>query len=202
MRFHQLFARTVLTAAAFLAPMVHAADAPGAAAAPPIASFFSNPAFNGAVLSPNGRYLAAFVGAKDRRDGLAVVDLSDLSARMVAQFSDTDIGQARWVNNDRLLFSTADKESGQRDLRFAPGLFAVNRDGKGYRQLAKRNMPFVTNGNDNIEMLPWHTYMLNQDGPQTGEDVYVSDAGIVNPGILVSLDLCLLYTSPSPRDRG
>ncbi|WP_414650352.1 S9 family peptidase [Duganella sp.] len=194
MRFHQLFTRTVVAAAAFLVAAVHAAEAPGTAAAPPIASFFSNPAFNGAELSPNGRYLAAFVGAKDRRDGLAVVDLSDLSARMVAQFSDTDIGQARWVNNDRLLFSTADKESGQRDLRFAPGLFAVNRDGKGYRQLAKRNMPFVTNGNDNIDMLPWHTYMLNQDGPQTDEYVYVSDANIVSPGILVALDLLRVNT--------
>ncbi|MEO5935503.1 MAG: alpha/beta fold hydrolase, partial [Duganella sp.] len=202
MRFNQLVARTVLTAAVFIAPApaLHAADAPGAATAPPIASFFSNPAFNGAVLSPNGRYLAAFVGAKERRDGLAVVDLSDLSARMVAQFPDTDIGQARWVNNERLLFSTTDKASGQRDLRFGPGLFAVNRDGKGFRQLAMRNSPFVTNGNDNVEMLPWHTYMLNQDGPQTGEDVYVSDANIARPGILVALDLLRLNTRTANAD--
>ncbi len=200
MRLNKLLLRAALTAAAVFtaqASAVPAADAPAAAATPvrpPIASFFANPSFNGAMLSPNGRYLAAFTGAKGRRDGLAVVDLGDLSARMVAQFADTDIGQARWVNNERLMFSTTDKATGQRDLRFGPGLFAVNRDGKGFRQLAKRNAPFVTNGNDNVEMLPWHTFMLNQDGPQTSEDVYVSDAGIVNPGILVSLDLLRLNT--------
>nr|WP_315222313.1 alpha/beta fold hydrolase [uncultured Duganella sp.] len=199
MRLHQLLPRIALAAAAIFAAhgsAAHAADAPAAATAParpPIASFFANPSFNGAMLSPNGRYLAAFTGAKGRRDGLAVVDLGDMSAHMVAQFSDTDIGEARWVNNERLIFSTTDKTTGQRDLRFGPGLFAANRDGKGFRQLAKRNSPFVTDGSGN-EMLPWHTFMLDQDGPQTGEDVYVSDAGIVNPGILVSLDLLRLNT--------
>ena len=190
-----------LLAALLLAAIGHvcaaattATTATTTAAPPPIASFFSNPAFNGAMLSPNGRYLAAFTGANGRRDGLAVVDLADLSASMVAQFADTDIGQARWVNNDRLLFSTVDKGSGQRDVRYGPGLFAVNRDGKGFRQLAKRNDPFVRSGNDDNNMLPWHTFMLHQDGPQTGEDVYVTDAGIISPGILVSLDLLRLNT--------
>ena len=121
MRLNPLFLRATLAAAAVFAvhgSAAHAADAPAAAttpARPPIASFFANPSFNGAMLSPNGRYLAAFTGAKGRRDGLAVVDLGDMSARMVAQFSDTDIGQARWVNNERLMFSTTDKASGQRD---------------------------------------------------------------------------------------
>ena len=165
-----------------------------AAAPPPIASFFSNPAFNGAMLSPNGRYLAAFTGAQGRRDGLAVVDLTTTEAAMVAQFRDTDIGQARWVNNDRLLFSTVDRTQGRRDVRFAPGVFAVNRDGKQFRQLAKRNEQFIRSGVDRDDMLPWHTYMLDQDGPQTGDDVYVTDAGIIAPGILVSQDLVRVNT--------
>ena len=190
-------ALALLLAGALAAPVPAAAAAApgtagGTAAAPPLASFFANPAFNGAMLSPNGRYLAAFTGANDRRDGLAVVDLTDMSAHMVAQFADTDIGQAQWINNERLLFSTVDKGSGQRDTRYGPGLFAANRDGKGFRQLAKRNEPFVRSGNDNHDMLPWHTFMLGQDGPQTGEDVYVTDAGIIAPGILVSLDLLRL----------
>jgi dipeptidyl aminopeptidase/acylaminoacyl peptidase len=166
-----------------------------AAERPPVAAFFSNPAFNGAMLSPDGRYLAAFIGANGRRDGLAVVDLADMSAQMVAQFNDTDIGQARWVNNDRLLFSTVDKALGRRDARFAPGIFAVNRNGKQFRQLAKRNEQFLRNGDDLVaEMLPWHTYMLDQDGPQNSEEVYVTDAGIVAPGIVVSMDLVRLNT--------
>ena len=165
-----------------------------AAARPPISAFFSNPAFNGAMLSPNGRYLAAFTGAEGRRDGLAVVNLDDMSAQMVAQFSDTDIGEARWVNNERLLFSTVDKSRGRRDVRFAPGIFAVNRNGKQFRQLAQRNQKFLRSGDDPFEMLPWHTFMLEQDGPQNSDDVYVSDYGIISPGIVVSVDLVRLNT--------
>ena len=186
---------TALTALLLLAvPMAEAVSSPAPAAPPPIASFFSNPAFNGAMLSPNGRYLAAFTGARDRRDGLAVVDLTTMEAAMVAQFRDTDIGQARWVNNERLLFSTVDRTQGRRDVRFAPGVFAVNRDGKQFRQLAKRNEQFIRAGGDRDDMLPWHTFMLDQDGPQTGDDVYVTDAGIIAPGILVSQDLVRVNT--------
>ena len=188
-------ALTALTALLLLAaPLAEAASSPASAAPPPIASFFSNPAFNGAMLSPNGRYLAAFTGARDRRDGLAVVDLTTMEAAMVAQFRDTDIGQARWVNNERLLFSTVDRTQGRRDVRFAPGVFAVNRDGKQFRQLAKRNEQFIRAGGDRDDMLPWHTFMLDQDGPQTGDDVYVTDAGIIAPGILVSQDLVRVNT--------
>ncbi|TYQ07285.1 UNVERIFIED_ORG: dipeptidyl aminopeptidase/acylaminoacyl peptidase [Zoogloea ramigera] len=188
-------ALTGLTALLLLAvPMAEAVSSPAPAAPPPIASFFSNPAFNGAMLSPNGRYLAAFTGARDRRDGLAVVDLTTMEAAMVAQFRDTDIGQARWVNNERLLFSTVDRTQGRRDVRFAPGVFAVNRDGKQFRQLAKRNEQFIRAGGDRDDMLPWHTFMLDQDGPQTGDDVYVTDAGIIAPGILVSQDLVRVNT--------
>ncbi|WP_445231708.1 alpha/beta fold hydrolase [Duganella rhizosphaerae] len=177
-----------------LASLFVLASACHAQAAPPIASFFNNPAFNGAVLSPNGRYLAAFIGANDKRDGLAVVDLSDLSAHMVAQFADTDIGRAHWVNNERLLFSTVDKTVAQRDVRFGPGLFAVDRDGKRFRQLAKRNNPFFQSGDSGRDMLPWHTFMLDQAGAQDGEEVYVSDADIRGAGIRMASDLLRLNT--------
>ena len=83
-----------------------------------------------------------------------------MEAAMVAQFRDTDIGQARWVNNERLLFSTVDRTQGRRDVRFAPGVFAVNRDGKQFRQLAKRNEQFIRAGGDRDDMLPWHTGIM------------------------------------------
>ncbi|WP_199539639.1 S9 family peptidase [Duganella sp. BJB476] len=184
--------RQLMLAALALAAACHAQ-----AEAPPVASFFNNPAFNGAMLSPNGRYLAAFVGAGGQRDGLAVVDLSDMSAHMVAQFRDTDIGRAQWVNNERLLFSTVDKSVARRDVRFGPGLFAVDRDGKRFRQLARRNTPFIQSGDSGRDMLPWHTFMLDQAGAQDSEEVYVSDAGIEGAGILVSSDLLRLNTRTS-----
>jgi len=183
----------LLLAGVQLAPH-SAAQAQAVSARPPVSAFFSNPAFNGAMLSPNGRYLAAFTSTAGSRDGLAVVNLEDLTAQMVAQFNDTDIGQARWVNNERLLFSTTDKARGRRDARFAPGIFSVNRNGKQFRQLARRDNQFARSGDDLAEMLPWHTYMLDQDGPQNSDDVYVSDYGIISPGIVVSVDLVRLNT--------
>ncbi|MYM69909.1 prolyl oligopeptidase family serine peptidase [Pseudoduganella sp. FT55W] len=157
--------------------MLAAAAAPVHAAAPPISAFFDNSPFNGAMLSPDGRYLAAFIGANDKRDGLAVVELDTLKATMVAQFSDTDIGRAQWVNNERLMFSTTDKTRGQRDLRYAPGLYVVDRDGKHYRQLALRRNEFLRSSDDNRDLLPWHTFMLDQAGAQDSDYVYVADAG-------------------------
>ncbi|MTV37467.1 prolyl oligopeptidase family serine peptidase [Duganella radicis] len=174
--------------------MLLAAAAHAHAAPPPIAAFFGNSAFNGAMLSPDGRYLAAFIGADDRRDGLAVVELDTLKATMVAQFSDTDIGRAQWVNNERLMFSTVDKASGQRDQRYAPGLYVVDRDGKHFRQLALRRNEFIRSSDDNREKLPWHTYMLDQAGAQDSDYVYVIDAGFSNSGSVESEDLLRLNT--------
>jgi dipeptidyl aminopeptidase/acylaminoacyl peptidase len=168
------FSHQVLAAVLLAAAHAHAATPP------PIAAFFDNSAFNGAMLSPDGRYLAAFIGANDQRDGLAVVELDTLKATMVAQFSDTDIGKAQWVNNERLMFSTADKASGQRDLRYAPGLYVVDRDGKHFRQLALRRNEFIRSNDDNRDLLPWHTFMLDQHGAQNSDFVYVVDAGFSN----------------------
>ncbi|WP_373989160.1 prolyl oligopeptidase family serine peptidase [Duganella sp. BuS-21] len=165
------FSRQVLAALLLAAAQAHAATPP------PIAAFFDNSAFNGAMLSPDGRYLAAFIGANEQRDGLAVVELDTLKATMVAQFTDTDIGKAQWVNNERLMFSTADKARGQRDLRYAPGLYVVNRDGKQYRQLALRRNEFLRSSDDQRDLLPWHTFMLDEVGAQNSDFVYVIDAG-------------------------
>ncbi|MYM23458.1 prolyl oligopeptidase family serine peptidase [Duganella sp. FT135W] len=179
-----------------IASLLLAAGAQALAAPPPLSAFFDNSPFNGAMLSPDGRYLAAFIGANDKRDGLAVVELDTLKATMVAQFSDTDIGQAQWVNNQRLMFSTTDKASGQRDMRYGPGLFVVERDGKRFRQLAMRRNAFIRNGSDdNREMLPWHTFMLDEPGAQDSDYVYVTDASITKAGTLVALDLLRLNTS-------
>jgi dipeptidyl aminopeptidase/acylaminoacyl peptidase len=183
------FSHQVLAAVLLAAAHAHAATPP------PIAAFFDNSAFNGAMLSPDGRYLAAFIGANDKRDGLAVVELDTLKATMVAQFSDTDIGKAQWVNNERLMFSTADKASGQRDQRYAPGLFVVGRNGKQFRQLAKRNEQFFRRGDDNRELLPWNTYMLDEDGAQDSDYVYVIDAGFSQSGTVNSENLLRLNTA-------
>lgn len=166
------------------------------AAPPPVAHFFENAAFDDAVLSPSGRYLAALVGGQGQRHRLAVVDLADNHATIVAAFDDVDVHRFQWVNDERLLFDTHDRNKGQRDQRYAPGLYAVNRDGKKFRQLAKRNAPFWKAADDQGELLPWHTYMLEQTGPKDGDYSYVynTDYAYVGAGRNDKHDLLRLNT--------
>jgi dipeptidyl aminopeptidase/acylaminoacyl peptidase len=144
-----------------------------AAPLPAIEAFFENTAFSGAVLSPNARYLAARIARKNLRDALAVVELSNNSAKIVASFSDADIGQFAWVDDERLLFNAVDKDLGAGDSFDAPGLYAVNRDGSAYRQLAPRGTSMLQEHTIGT-LLPWNTYMLPQRGAQDSQFVYVA----------------------------
>ncbi|PIL46340.1 dipeptidyl aminopeptidase [Massilia eurypsychrophila] len=152
----------------------HAAEA-ARAPPPPIEHFFENAAFSGAMLSPDARSLAAKIGRAGRRDALAVIDLATRRARVVAEFSDADIGDFQWVNDERLLYAVGEKHLARADLEHGGGLYAVNRDGEGFRQLAKRSLSRVserTVGN----LLDWTTEMLDQPGAQDSQFVYVTSA--------------------------
>ncbi|MBY0243541.1 MAG: alpha/beta fold hydrolase [Burkholderiaceae bacterium] len=182
----------------------HAADATSAAKAAtaavsatiPAADFFNNPDFSAALLSPSGRYLAAKRIAENGREQLAVVDLINATATSVAGFKDTDIGRVAWISDERLLFDTDDKQIGAGGRRYGPGLYAVNRDGQGFRQLAQHSNPFIRNGDDE-RMLPWHTFMLNADGAQDSEQVYVANVNINAPGDYDHVTLLKLNTRTS-----
>jgi len=180
--------------ALLLAAAVHLASA---AAPPPIEDFFGNPEFSGAQLSPSGKYLAVRVGAKDKRDRLAVVTLADSTVQVVGNFSDADIGQFDWVNDDRLVFTATDRSVGVGDMRYAPGMYAINRDGSKFRQLVSRSgKPFITVSNGGVgarELLPWNTYLLGQRNAQDNEFVYVVYA-VRNGGQLEYIDLQRLNT--------
>ena len=180
--------------ALLLAAAVHLASA---AAPPPIEDFFANPEFSGAQLSPGGKYLAVRVGAKDQRDRLAVVTLADSKVQVVGNFSDADIGQFDWVNDERLVFTATDRSVGVGDMRYAPGLYAINRDGSKFRQLVSRSgKPFITVSNGGVgvrELLPWNTYLLGQRNAQDNEFVYVVYA-VRNGGQLEYIDLQRLNT--------
>ena len=157
----------VLLCAPALAP-VAASDAKP----PPIADFFQSPAFSNAVLAPSGRLLAFLVGATDSRDRLAVLDLDTMKVQAVASYSDADVVRPHWVNDQRLVFSLADRRLAAADQWFAPGLFAVNADGSGLRQLVQRERVFAQDGLG-TRQLPWNTFLLRQRGAQRGDDVLV-----------------------------
>jgi dipeptidyl aminopeptidase/acylaminoacyl peptidase len=160
---------------------------------PPIEDFFENAAFTGAILSPNARYLAAKIARAGGRDALAVIDLANNSAKVVAGFSDSDVGIFHWVNNERLVYNAHDKDIGQGDLRNAPGLYAVNRDGSAYRQLAVRGTGMVSEHTIG-SMLPWNTFLFAQRGAQDSEFIYVTSPKYSNRGELEHVNLLRLNT--------
>jgi len=140
---------------------------------PPVEAFFSNPLLADAALSPDGRYLAALSGAPGRRDVLVVFDLQQNKATVVAGYKDVDIFEFQWVNEGRLLFNVSDKQVGPGGTYQASGLYAVNRDGSGMRELASRNGGSKAASQIVDKTLPWHTFMLGQRGAQDSDEVYV-----------------------------
>ncbi|MYM69910.1 prolyl oligopeptidase family serine peptidase [Pseudoduganella sp. FT55W] len=189
------FLRAAALAGAFLGG--HALAAEPAPPRPTIADFFNNPEFSDALLSPSGKYLAVRLGRKDKRDMLGVVELDTNAVKVVGNFSDADIGKYAWVNDNRLVFTATDKDLAQGDMRYAPGLYAINRDGTGFRQLAMRNgKPFITSGSTLgvRELLPWHTYLMDEEGAQDSDYIYVQDRDLSGPGQLNHINLVRLNT--------
>jgi dipeptidyl aminopeptidase/acylaminoacyl peptidase len=172
------------------------AQKPAAATPPPIESFFENATFGGARLSPSAHYLAARIGGPGKHDVLVVIDLETNKIQPVASFSDADIGKFQWVNDERLVFDLTDKTVGQGDVRYGPGLYAVNRDGSRGMQLVDRNANFITGMASAAErkLLPWNTFLLDQQGPRNSEFVYVASPDVSETGKVRVVNLLRLNT--------
>ncbi|QJE00425.1 S9 family peptidase [Massilia forsythiae] len=167
------------------------------AALPALASFFDNSNFGGALLSPGGRYLAARHGAPGKRIMLAVVDLQTKAVKVVAGFSDADIGHMVWVNDERLAFDVTERDVAPGETYLGAGLYAVNRDGSSLRQLAtRRGESFVSEGGTHIQkkILPWHTFLMNQTGAQDSEYLYVTSVDFDERGQKRNVSLLRLNT--------
>jgi dipeptidyl aminopeptidase/acylaminoacyl peptidase len=141
------------------------------AAPPPAEVFFKGPDIAEAVLSPNGRQLAITTSRGAARTGLAVFDLATGKALRTAQFADGDVSQVHWVNDERLIFGVVDLSDGSGRPHGAPGLYAVNPDGSGMRQLVRRmNRPVVSDGTNRHErLLDWNHRLLRVPAPRAGE---------------------------------
>ena len=162
----------ILATLVVCAPAAHAQQP--AAAPPSLSSFFGNSPFGGAKLSPSARYLAVRGGAPGQRDSLMVVDLQTNRGKIVASFNNGDIGEFNWVNDKRLVFDTRDKRRGQGSVMHAPGLYAVDADGERFAELADRTYNRMTTGTRTVrKLLPWSTYMLDQNGRQDSDTIYV-----------------------------
>lgn len=168
-----LFHATLFALSLCAGPAVHAQAGP---TLPPIERFFDRSAFNGGILSPDGRAIAARSSAPGQRDFLVVVDLQTNQGKIVAAYNDADVADFQWVNSERLLFNVNDRTVAVGDNDYAPGLFAVNRDGSALIQLAETGTVRTgqrTGQRTGRRVLPWHTFMLDERGAQDSDYVYV-----------------------------
>lgn len=113
-------------------------------AMPPAETFYRHPDIGAASLSPSGRYLALTSRMKDRRVGLVVLDLQRKgSGKVVAHYSDIDVGQFEWVGDERLVFDTVDISRALGDQKGGRwgGLIMVEADGSITRELIHKDWP-------------------------------------------------------------
>lgn len=143
---------------------------------PPIEDFFNKPEFEGAAISPSGRYLAMRTPLeKNGRNMLVVYDSQTAKLNAAANFATIDVVNFMWVNDERLVFDTDDQQKGLLERLRAPGLWGVNADGSNLVQLAKQT------GNTSLQndrqLLPMWTYMYAPAGEQNSDWVYVMSTG-------------------------
>ena len=94
----------------------------------PASQFFKRSATTGAVLSPNGRFVAVRKLSPQGRAMLTVVDVMTRTARSVANFPNADVNTFSWLGDQRLAFSLVNVDNDGNAGKSA--LYAVDRDGQ------------------------------------------------------------------------
>lgn len=122
----------VLLAAAALLGEVGSGAWAAETPSPPVETFYRFPDIARARLSPSGKKLAVTAHAGQLRLGLSVVDLEAPGhpAVQVARYTNTDIYDFHWVNDDLLVFETDDIGEGARNRKIGLRLYSVSADGK------------------------------------------------------------------------
>ncbi len=100
----------------------------------PAEAFFADSPVADVKLAPSGRSVAMSVRGPNGRKRLVVVDLSTLQPKPAFGFTDGDVGWLQWLNDERLVFG-AEIHLDWYNRRFSSGLYAVNRDGSGFREV-------------------------------------------------------------------
>ncbi len=181
-----------LTALTLLATPASAQNPP---AAVPAAAFFDNASFGSPKLSPDGSLVALKVAGKAGRVRLAVIDAATRKSKVVAAFDDADIGNYRWVNGQRLVFDVEDLAVPQGELRYGPGLWAVNSDGGALRQLVRRDSSYYdTLTSFENKLLPWNTFLYSAIGQGDSDDVLVTQYEYAATGWMNQIALLRLNT--------
>lgn len=134
-----------------------------AASAEPLSvhDFFRKPAYGGAMLSPNGRYLAVVAPVEGQR-GLAVIDLDAKKSAAMKSRGDGDVIRVVWQNDERLVVVIGDLQRASGEPPREAGLVAVNRDGSDPRVIAGGGARVVTTSNvEKSFERPWLVSLLH-----------------------------------------
>jgi dipeptidyl aminopeptidase/acylaminoacyl peptidase len=165
--------RLILSASIFLAMVsAHAATVDPK-------PYFRNPDFGEVALSPSGKYLAALVPSTGGRIGITVMSIAKRDPKVVALVDGYDIRNFAWVNDERLVYTVFDAQSGLGE-QDGGGLFTVDREGQNTRMLAPtfkmqldsgarvfrgtQLLRVLDNGGDDI--------LMSVPDPDAGSDVY------------------------------
>jgi dipeptidyl aminopeptidase/acylaminoacyl peptidase len=141
-------------------------------AAPPLEHFFEPAHFKDAALSPSGRYVALRVGNSTLRDGMVVIDSETEAVVGGTRLAGYDVAAIRWVNDTRLVYNVDDNSLTTGDTTFAPGLWALNRDGTDKRQLAEHRIAYDLGSQIKRHVEPWNTFLMDERGAQDSEFIY------------------------------
>ena len=110
-----------------------------------VETFFRKPAFGGATLSPNGRYLAV-IAPIEARHGLIVIDLETKAATKMTSPGDGDVLSVVWQNDERLVVRFGELQRASGEAPHEAGIVAINRDGSDSRLIAGLRARNTTGG--------------------------------------------------------
>ncbi len=160
----------------------------------PVELFTQNAEFMSPKLSPNGKFIGMLIAVKGGAVKLAVMDLATNKPAIVGDFVDADIGSFHWVNDERLVYDVADRQTAQGDLFSGPGLYAVNRDGTQFRRLVTRETSWITEHKIAASELPWDTFFFSTVGDNSTDDIFVRHTNFTNTREVESVGLRRLNT--------
>ncbi len=142
---------------------------------PTLEEFFKQPQLTGVNISRSGKYIAASAPHKGRLN-LVVIDLETRKGNLLTSFEDFDVLGARWVGEDRLVFSLGQANSPTGPGQFdGGGLFVIGRDGSNSRRLAptvreSRGNRQIHRSLDFFRTIPGNTDEIIAEGNMTSAD--------------------------------
>lgn len=128
-----------------------------------------------AKLSPSGQRLALLMSLPEGRNRLAVLDLplADKPPRVVASYSNADIEEFGWVNDNRLVYEVANRDEGMEIAENYAGTFAVDHDGKNSRQLIAWRLANDTTGTRVVSRVLTYQWRWARSIHDGSDDIWV-----------------------------